>query len=183
VRALAGSEFPLVEAAGKIGDVFGIAIAGAALVATANAVLSSSLSGSRLLFGMARAGDLPHALTSTLGKSKSPWVGALVVLAIACIFGWFGEIEFVASLSSLGVTLVFATINTALIVLRYTKPDLKRPFKVPSIGRLPITAVLGAATSLLLASQYHWTVYVTFAAVFAAGMASYVFVKRSAGRA
>jgi APA family basic amino acid/polyamine antiporter len=96
-------------------------------------------------------------------------LGALVFLALACIFAWLGEIKFVASLSSLGVTLVFIAINAAVIVLRYAQPNLKRPFAVPSLGRLPITAVLGAIASLLLAAQHDWAVYLTFVAAFAAG--------------
>lgn len=179
-RAVASSEFPLVGAAGRLGRWAALAITGAALSATANAVLNASISGSRLLFGMARAGDLPKALQRTLGGSKCPWVGALVVLSIACIFALLGEIKFVVSLSSLGATLVFASVNAAVIVLRFTKPDLDRPFKVPSIGRFPITARLGVAASLLLAGQYEWRVYATFTIALLVGAIPYAAVRRRA---
>ncbi|MBP0440419.1 APC family permease [Tianweitania sediminis] len=177
--SLARSESPLADAARQLGGSFGIIIVAAALMATANAVLSASLSGSRLLFGMARDGDLPRLLARTRGTNKSPWVGALAFLAVACGFAAVGEIEFVASLSSLGVTLVFAAINSAVIVLRYTQPNLARPFRLPSIGNIPPTAVLGIVTSLLLAAQYDWAVYTTFAAVFLVGAIPYVFIRRS----
>ncbi|CCV15086.1 amino acid permease [Mesorhizobium sp. STM 4661] len=157
-------------------------IIGAALIATANAVLSSSLSGSRLLFGMARDGDLPKLLAKTLGSSRSPWIGALAYLAVACGFAAAGKIEFVASLSSLGVTLVFAAINLAVIVLRFTQPDLKRPFRLPSIANVPPTALLGIVASLLLAAQYDWPVYVTFAGVFLLGAVPNLLIHRHRGR-
>ncbi|CCV06126.1 Amino acid permease [Mesorhizobium metallidurans STM 2683] len=179
---LAGSQSPLADAAGKLGGTFATVIIGAALIATANAVLSSSLSGSRLLFGMARDGDLPKLLARTLGSSRSPWVGALAYLAVACGFAAVGKIEFVASLSSLGVTLVFAAINLAVIVLRFSQPDLKRPFRLPSIANVPPTAVLGVVASLLLAAQYDWTVYATFAGVFLLGAVPYVLIHRHEGR-
>ncbi|SMH26100.1 APC family permease [Mesorhizobium australicum] len=175
---LAGSQSPLADAARQLGGPFGMIIVTAALVATANAVLSSSISGSRLVFGMARDGDLPKPLARTQGSSRSPWIGALAYLAVACGFAAVGEIEFVASLSSLGVTLVFATINTAVIVLRFTQPNLNRPFRMPSIGNVPPTAVLGVATSLLLAIQYDWAVYATFAGVFLLGAVPYAFIRR-----
>lgn len=175
---LAGSQSPLADAARPLGGPFGMIIVTAALVATANAVLSSSLSGSRLVFGMARDGDLPKPLARTLGSSRSPLIGALAYLAVACGFAAVGEIEFVASLSSLGVTLVFATINIAVIVLRFTQPNLNRPFRMPSIGNVPPTAGLGVATSLLLAIQYDWAVYATFAGVFLLGAVSYAFIRR-----
>jgi APA family basic amino acid/polyamine antiporter len=125
-RSIASSDFPPVAAAGQLGRWAAVIVTGAALLATANAVLNASISGSRLLFGMARAGDLPKALQRTLGKSKSPWIGAFVMLVAACIFAVLGEVKFVASLSSLGVTLVFASVNAAVIILRHTKPDLER---------------------------------------------------------
>lgn len=177
-RSLAGSDLPLAAAADRLGDGFVAVIVGAALLATANAVLSASLSGSRLLFGMARSGDLPGPLTSTLAGSKSPWAAALVMLAIAGVFAFVGEIRFVASLSSLGVTLVFAAVNIAVIVLRYRRPDLKRPFRVPSVGKLPVTAVAGVICSLALALQYDLSVYLTFLAVFLAGAVPYAIARR-----
>ena len=76
------------------------------------------------------------------------------------------------------MTLVFAAVNTAVIVLRFTQPDLKRPFRLPSIGNVPPTAVLGVATSLLLAAQYELVVYATFAGVLAVGGAAYAVVRR-----
>ena len=183
-RSIGSSDFPLVAAASQLGQWAGVVITGAALLATANAVLNASVSGSRLLFGMARAGDLPKALQRTLGKSKSPWIGAIVMLAAACIFAVLGEVKFVASLSSLGVTLVFASVNAAVIILRYTRPDLKRPFKVPAIRRFPVTAALGIAASLLLAAQYEWKVYLTFLMAILAGAIPYALVRRrSAARA
>lgn len=177
-RALQTAEFPLIEAARNLGSTFGIVIGGAALLATANAVLSASLSGSRLLFGMARTKDLPAILKTTLGTRGSPWVAALLFVSVACLFAILGEIKFVASLSSLGVTLVFASVNAAVIVIRYTKPKLTRPFSVPSIGKLPVTAVLGVITSLLLATQYELNVYLVFFGAVAVGMGTYAAVSR-----
>lgn len=179
---LSGSQFPLADAATRLGGTFGIVIIGAALLATANAVLSASLSGSRLLFGMSRAGDLPKILSSITAEGRSPWVGALAFLTAAAAFAAVGEIEFVASLSSLGVTLVFAAINTAVVVLRFTQPDLERPFRLPSIGKVPVAAVLGVSSSLVLAAQYEWTVYLAFATAFMLGALPYLIIRRNPNR-
>ena len=179
---LAGSQFPLADAAARLGGTFGIIIIGAALLATANAVLSASLSGSRLLFGMSRAGDLPKILSSITTEGRSPWIGALIFLAVAVVFATVGEIGFVASLSSLGVTLVFAAINTSVVVLRFTQPDLERPFRLPSVGKVPVTAVLGILSSLVLAAQYEWMVYLSFAAAFMLGALPYLIMRRNPSR-
>ena len=74
-------------------------------------------------------------------------------------------------------------INTAVIVLRYTQPDLERPFRLVSIGRFPITPALGIVTSLAIGLQFAWSVYVVFAIVAGVGGASYVVLKRRSRRA
>lgn len=137
---------------------------------------------SRLLFGMARDGDLPRSLTRTLGSGRSPWLGALTYLVVACGFAAVGEIEFVASLSSLGVTLVFAAINMAVIAIRFTQPGLERPFRLPSIANVPLTAALGVVSSLLPAAQYGWKVYLTFGGAFLLGAVPYALVSSRRAR-
>lgn len=174
VNDIAKSDSPLrLAGAGRfrwLGEVLTVA----ALLATANAVLSASLSGSRLLYGMARTGDMPVALKKTTSAEKSPWVAALVVLTVAVMFTLIGELKFVASLSSLGALLVFALVNIAVIVLRRSKPELKRPFRVPgAIARVPIFSLLGVLVSAFLAAQYELKVYAIFAGVCFVGFATH----------
>ena len=178
VDQLSVSTEPLAEAGRQKAVVFGTIISIAALLATANAVLSGSLSVSRLLFGMARGGEVPKVLMKT-NAQKSPWVAALVALVAASIFVVLGEIKFVASLSSLGALLVFAFINYATIVLRFTKADHKRPFKIPgTILKVPIFPALGVCVSLVLAIQYTSSVYITFFSAVLIGIVVYKFRKK-----
>ena len=175
---LARSESPLAFAANAQSSLFGTVILSAALLATANAVLSASVSGSRILFGMARAGDLPGVLTRTLQYQRSPWLSALVFLSVAGLFAAFGDIKIVASLSSLGAILVFIAVNTAVIALRYTQPGLKRPFRVPSLGKFPITAAIGVLVSLVIAGQYDFLVYAIFGGAVGVGIGGYMLAAR-----
>ena len=138
-------------------------IAIAALLATANATLSGSISVSRLLFGVSRAGDLPRPLSQKVTSRGSPWLAIVVVLFGAGAFVLLGEIKQVASLSSLGALLVFAAINAAVIVLRFLKPNLKRPFKIKgTIAGVPVIPVLGVVASLALATRYDGMIYIWF---------------------
>jgi len=63
-------------------------------------------------------------------KRKSPhriWCGMVI------------DIVIVANITVFAVVITFAVINLAVIVLRYTESELKRPFKVPiNVGRFPI---------------------------------------------
>lgn len=172
--ALASSNGPLAAAASTRGPLLGFMVTFAALLATANAVLSGSLSVSRIVFGMARAGDMPQLMTRLTGNSQSPWIAAIFVLIVSSAFASIGNIGVVASLSSFGALLVFALVNISVITLRITKPEMKRPFEIPGrILRIPIIPALGTLVSLALATQYSLSVYLLFCAGAGLGIFTY----------
>ncbi len=64
----------------------------------------------------------------------------------------------VASISSFAALSAFVAVNVALIVLRYSQPDIERPFRVPlSVRGFAVLPAIGAATALLLISQLDGT--------------------------
>jgi APA family basic amino acid/polyamine antiporter len=57
----------------------------------------------------------------------------------------------VAGATNFAVFIGFAAVNLSLIVLRYTRPDLDRPFRVPlSIGRMPVLPLVALASVAFL---------------------------------
>lgn len=167
---LAGTNSPLTLAAGNVGPQLAMVIGVAALLATANASFSGIISVSRLLYGMAVKGEMPGSFAK-LNKNKAPWVTSLVVAALAGAFLLFGEIKTVAGMSSLGALMVFVMVNISLIRLRYIKPDLERPFRVPlSIGKMPLLPILAILVCLALITQYDWKIYVVFTGVVVVGL-------------
>jgi amino acid transporter len=105
------------------------------------------MSYSRLPLAMAQDGMLPKAFGKLHPKSKAPWV-AIVVLAcfwMPCLLLGF---ERLVTLDILvyGSSLFLEFL--ALAVLRFTEPDLKRPFKVP--GGLFGAIAIGIPPMLLL---------------------------------
>lgn len=68
-----------------------------------------------------------------------------------------GKLETVALVADFFVFVVFLAVNVAAIVLRYKKPDLPRPYRIPlTIGRVPLPALLGILLTLLLMA---YTIY------------------------
>ncbi|MCE7886719.1 MAG: amino acid permease [Alphaproteobacteria bacterium PRO2] len=178
-EALAGSDSPLTLAAGTAAPWMGQALAVAALFATSSTALISLISISRMLFGMARDGDMPSLLSRTHSNRKTPWVAALTLFGVACLFLPLGEVKTVASVSSFGVLIVFIGVHAAMIALRYREPDLKRSFHVPfAAGRLPLIPVLGILITLALLTQFEWIVYMIGVGAIAPGVLIY-FVRRS----
>jgi amino acid transporter len=149
---LAGSQAPLADAVRARSPSLAGALGGIALFATANTTLVSMLVSARVIFGMARDGDLPKPLAAVLSGRKTPWLATVVVAAAAAALVPFGRVEIVASLSSFAALLAFAAVNVALIVLRYREPGGKRPFRVPgAIGRFPILPAVATATTIAVA--------------------------------
>jgi APA family basic amino acid/polyamine antiporter len=62
------------------------------------------------------------------------------VLVAALIAGLF-PLNVLGELISIGILFAFTVVCIGVLVLRYTRPDLKRPFKVPFAQ---VTCVLGA---------------------------------------
>jgi basic amino acid/polyamine antiporter, APA family len=168
---LAASDSPLTLATGSVAPWMGKSLAIAALFATASTALISLISISRLLFGMAREGDMPPLLSRTHSKRQTPWVAALALFGAACLLLPLGQVKIIASISSFGVLLAFIGVHTAMIALRFRCPDLKRGFKAPfSVGRVPLTPILGICIALALLTQFEMIVYLVGGGAVALGI-------------
>lgn len=176
---LGESDSPLTLAGSAAAPWIGTALAISALFATASTALISLVSISRLLFGMARDGDMPRPLAVTLPARKTPWVAALALFGVACLLLPLGEVRIVASVSSFGVLLVFAAVQAATIRLRFTQPDAPRAFTVPlAIGRVPILPAVGIAIVLALVTQFEPLVYLVGGGAIGAGILIYLVHRR-----
>ena len=66
---------------------------------------------------------------------------------IAAALAGFFPINVLGDMVSMGTLLAFATVCIGVLVLRFTRPDLPRPFRVPLA---PVICTLGAAACLYL---------------------------------
>ena len=130
------------------------AISVMALFATTNTVLLMLLASSRIIYGMASSGSLPPILASVHPKTHSPWIATILSMIIAMSFVFLGDIAFVANVNNFTVFVTFIVINAVLISLRYKKPLIARPFRVPiSLGKLAVLPILGIFFNLLMLTQ------------------------------
>ena len=173
-RQLTQSDSPLTTAGLAIAPWLAWTLAITAMFATASTALISLLSISRLLFAMARDGDMPRVLARTMLRRKSPWVAALVLYAAACALLPLGEVRIIASISALGILAVFVGVHAAVIVLRFREPERERPFRISwRIGRMPLLPPLGIGISLALMTRFEPVVYAVTAGAVVFGMLVY----------
>ncbi|MBS3749169.1 MAG: amino acid permease [Candidatus Thermoplasmatota archaeon] len=148
---LASSNAPLSLVAQQwFGEKSFLALSVIALFSTFNTSLAMLLSGSRLVYGMAKEKGLPTVFTKVSKKTKTPWVAIIGVVLASLLFLFVGDVAVVANLTNFTIFVVFIVVNATVIYFRYKKPTDKG-FKTPgSIGKLPILPVLGIITTLFL---------------------------------
>lgn len=122
-----------------------------ALFATSNTVLLMILAGSRIVYGMSQSRSIPPVFSKVHYKTRTPWI-AIILIGIASIgFLFIGEIDFLASVTNYTLFASFIFINASAVILRYTSPNIERPFKMPlNIKGIPILSILGIITCIVL---------------------------------
>ena len=106
---------------------------------------------------------------------------AVATISIALVIGTgliADDVEFLASLYSFGVLLAFAAAQLAVIRLRFTEPELPRPFRAPLIA--PLLGVPLAIAFWLVAMVTHPGARYAGPIWLALGLALYLAVRRRA---
>ncbi|SDQ52023.1 APC family permease [Microbacterium sp. cf332] len=119
-----------------------------ALVAIANGALLFMVMASRVGYGLAESGLLPHAFSRVLPKRQTPWVSILVVAGGTILLTVLGDIGTLAETTVLLLLLVFLSANVSVLVLKKDKVDHKH-FSVPRV--VPVLAII--ASVVLLTQQ------------------------------
>jgi APA family basic amino acid/polyamine antiporter len=149
---LSESHAPLADVvSGVLGNWASDSIALVALFSTGNTLLLMLVAASRMMFGMASHGALPSFLGKVHSRYRTPATASAISLIIAGAFATLGDIGLVAEAANFAIFVGFAAVNVSLIVLRFTQPQLERPFRVPgSVGRVPILPIVGIGTIALM---------------------------------
>ncbi|HEU6445130.1 MAG TPA: universal stress protein [Gaiellaceae bacterium] len=158
---------PLMGIAAELEDPMPAALADAIRIlvgATGALVLlvavTTSISGAgRLAYSMGQRDMLPHTF-GTLNRrtliSPAAIVSSALIASTLLVIGHFiptEAVRFLAGLFSFGVLLAFTAAQLAVIKLRFSEPELERPFRVPLNVRIrgadvPVPALVGLPLTL-----------------------------------
>jgi APA family basic amino acid/polyamine antiporter len=174
-QELDSSVAPLAEVVKKaLGQEWHFVILFIALFATINTVLIMLVSGSRILYGIARDKSLPSVFGTIHQKRKTPWVAIIVIGVLSTMFIFAGDISTVANISVFAIIMVFILVNFSLIWLRFKEPNVERPFKVPlNVKKFPILPALGIITPILGVVQFDSYIILMGVGVVASGVVFY----------
>jgi basic amino acid/polyamine antiporter, APA family len=139
---LANAE-PLAQALRENGSNIGSALVATGAIAGMTTVLLVLMYGqSRILFVMSRDEVIPGFFSKLHAKYSTPYVSCtLVMLAVALVSG-FTPIHTMGHLTSLGTLFAFIVVSIGVMILRVTRPELKRPFRCPILIVVGPMAVL-----------------------------------------
>jgi APA family basic amino acid/polyamine antiporter len=117
--------------------------------------VTTSISGAgRIAYSMGQRQMLPHTF-GTLNRrtliSPAAITSAALIASALLVIGHFiptEAVRFLAGLFSFGVLLAFTAAQVAVVRLRFTEPELQRPFRVPGNIRIrgadvPVAALVG----------------------------------------
>jgi APA family basic amino acid/polyamine antiporter len=170
---LAGQDAPLAVA---LSDGAGLSwgadiVAFGALVAIASVTLTLLFGQTRVAFSMSRDGLLPRLLSEVWERTRTPALLTLIFAVPAAGLAAFAPLTEIAELVNIGTLFAFFLVNVGVIVLRRTKPELKRGFRVPLV---PVFPLIGAALCVYLMTKLAGLTWLRFGIWLVVGLLIYV---------
>jgi APA family basic amino acid/polyamine antiporter len=139
---------PVAHALIQIGYNFGASVVSVGAIAGLSTVCLVMFYGlTRVMFAMSYDGLLPPVFSRVNVKTQTPIQVIIVCGFLIALVAGLTPIEQVAEIVNIGTLSAFVIVSAGVLVLRYTKPDLIRPFRVPFS---PVVPLLGMGFCLYL---------------------------------
>jgi amino acid transporter len=175
---LAESTGPLLDVVAASGVAIPAWLFGTiALVAIANGALLFMVMASRVGFGLAESGLLPHAFSRVLPRRRTPWVSIVVVGAATIALSFVGDVATLAETTVLLLLLVFLAANVSVLVLKKDEVAHEH-FRVPRV--VPVLAIIA---SIVLLTQQTGIVWLGALGYIAVGSVLYLVARAGRRRA
>jgi APA family basic amino acid/polyamine antiporter len=151
---------PIAFALLNMGYRFGGAVVALGAIAGLSTVILVMYYGfTRIFLAMARDGLLPARMAKIHPKSQSPVRIIVGVGIIMAIIAGVTPIERVAELVNIGTLAAFALVCLGVVIMRYTQPNLPRPFKTPFS---PLVPTIGLVLCIYLMTNLSVITWISF---------------------
>jgi APA family basic amino acid/polyamine antiporter len=141
-----------------------------ALIGLSSVILVMVIAQPRIFMIMGRDGLLPPVFAKIHPKYHTPHINTVItgigIAALAAVF----PLDILGDLVSMGTLIAFVAVCAGVLILRKTRPDLPRTFRVPWA---PVTCVLGVLSCLALLYWENWYQWLLLGVWTVIGMAIY----------
>ena len=134
--------FVAIDAAGPSLAWLGSLINIGAIAGLSSVVLVMLMAQPRIFYAMSRDGLLPPVFGKIHPRFQTPYITTIITgLVCALVAGTF-PIGLLGELVSIGTLLAFVIVCGGVLVLRYRRPNIARPFRTPLVPLVPILGIL-----------------------------------------
>lgn len=139
--------------------IWGTVLAAGAVISIFSVTLVCLYGQTRILFSIARDGFVPKRFLAVSPKTMAPVYNTVVVSIIVAIIAGFVPSDYLWDTVSIGTLMAFSFVAVSVIVLRRTRPDLERPFKVPLYPVVPILSIAACVYILSGLAPITWVIF------------------------
>jgi APA family basic amino acid/polyamine antiporter len=148
----------------------GLPIKLGAIAGMTSVMLVMTIAQARIFLAMAQDGLMPKVFGRVHPKFRTPSTGTVVTATCAAVVGGLFPVGILGELVSIGTLLAFVTVCIGVLVLRYTRPDLPRPFRAPWPW---LTCIAGALICFLMMYSLPLSTWIRLAVWTAIGVLVY----------
>jgi APA family basic amino acid/polyamine antiporter len=157
---------PVAEALGAVGYRWGAAVVAVGAVAGITSVLVVMMIGQiRVFFAMSRDGLLGPWLSAVHPTFRTPHRATYLTGLAVAVLAAFIPIGDAADMTNIGTLFAFVLVCIGVIVLRYTKPNQPRPFKIPLMPVIPLLGMAACLGLMVFLPALTWIRFVVWTAV------------------
>lgn len=163
---------PVVDAFKRAGLVWmQYLVAAGAMTGITSVLLVMMLSQPRVMLALGRDGLVPNGFFGAVHpKWRTPWKSTILTGLFVASMAGFIPLSILAEMTSIGTLFAFVIVCGAVMVMRKTNPDAKRPFRAPLV---PLVPILGILTCLLLMFSLPYENWIRLIVWLAAGLLIY----------
>ena len=127
-----------------------------ALAGLTSVILVMILAQARIFLTMSQHGLLPAAFGKVHSKYRTPHIATVITGAFAMLAAGLLPINILSEMVSIGTLIAFIVVCIGVLVLRYKRPDLPRPFKVKGIWFVAIMGVVFCGVMAATLDKLTW---------------------------